>query len=187
MRQVRAARSPISCCATPTTLPSAAPRKRAFAAWKARAGASADRLSYRRRTSNEGFKAGNVRDFCERWGRDYEFMLPLDADSLMDGATDPAPGAHQAGHAEARHPAEPCRRRAARSPRSRASSSSACATACGPTPWAARGGRAIAARSGATTRWCASRPSWSIATCRSCPAGRRWAARSCRTIRSRRC
>jgi membrane glycosyltransferase len=61
--------------------------EQAFEAWKARAGASADRLFYRRRVSNEGFKAGNVRDFCERWGADYEFMLPLDADSLMDGAT----------------------------------------------------------------------------------------------------
>ncbi len=61
--------------------------EQAFAAWKARAGASADRLFYRRRTTNEGYKAGNVRDFCERWGADYDFMLPLDADSLMDGET----------------------------------------------------------------------------------------------------
>jgi membrane glycosyltransferase len=45
------------------------------------------RLTYRRRTSNEGFKAGNVRDFCERWGGNYEFMLLLDADSLMTGET----------------------------------------------------------------------------------------------------
>jgi membrane glycosyltransferase len=58
----------------------------AFEAWRAKADPSA-RLHYRRRTTNEGFKAGNVRDFCERWGADYEFMLPLDADSLMDGAT----------------------------------------------------------------------------------------------------
>ena len=105
-----------------------------------------------------------------------------------DGRRDnPAHGAHRTGLAEAGHSAEPCRRRAAASRRSRASSSSACATACGPTPWAARGGRAIAARSGATTRSCASRPSWSIAICRSCRAGRRWAGRSCRTTRSRRC
>jgi membrane glycosyltransferase len=61
--------------------------EQAFAAWQARSGASADRLFYRRRTTNEGYKAGNVRDFCDRWGADYDFMLPLDADSLMDGAT----------------------------------------------------------------------------------------------------
>jgi membrane glycosyltransferase len=45
------------------------------------------RLIYRRRDSNEGFKAGNVRDFCEKWGSDYDFMLLLDADSLMTGET----------------------------------------------------------------------------------------------------
>ncbi|MHB2165976.1 glucans biosynthesis glucosyltransferase MdoH [Alsobacter sp. R-9] len=45
------------------------------------------RLTYRRREVNTGFKAGNVRDFCDRWGREYELMLPLDADSLMDGET----------------------------------------------------------------------------------------------------
>jgi membrane glycosyltransferase len=43
------------------------------------------RLVYRRRSDNAGFKAGNVRDFCERWGRNYELMVPLDADSLMTG------------------------------------------------------------------------------------------------------
>ena len=43
------------------------------------------RIIYRRRTDNTGFKAGNVRDFCARWGSDYELMLPLDADSLMSG------------------------------------------------------------------------------------------------------
>jgi membrane glycosyltransferase len=40
---------------------------------------------YRRRELNTGYKAGNIRDFCERWGSAYEFMLPLDADSLMSG------------------------------------------------------------------------------------------------------
>jgi membrane glycosyltransferase len=40
-------------------------------------------LTYRRRADNPGFKAGNIRDFCERWGADFDFMLVLDADSLM--------------------------------------------------------------------------------------------------------
>ncbi|MFA5957942.1 glucans biosynthesis glucosyltransferase MdoH [Hyphomicrobium sp.] len=44
-----------------------------------------DRIIYRRRTENEGFKAGNVRDFAVRWGPDFELMLALDADSLMTG------------------------------------------------------------------------------------------------------
>ena len=64
----------------------AAAEEKAVAAWKA-ADPDRDRIIYRRRTDNTGFKAGNVRDFCDRWGRDYELMLPLDADSLMSGAT----------------------------------------------------------------------------------------------------
>jgi membrane glycosyltransferase len=58
----------------------------AIAAWRAE-DADRDRIVYRRRTDNTGFKAGNVRDFCERWGKDYELMLPLDADSLMSGTS----------------------------------------------------------------------------------------------------
>jgi membrane glycosyltransferase len=40
---------------------------------------------YRRRETNTGFKAGNVRDFLDRWGSHYDVMIPLDADSLMSG------------------------------------------------------------------------------------------------------
>ncbi len=47
--------------------------------------ADPDQVIYRRRTENTGYKAGNVRDFCERWGAEFELMLPLDADSLMSG------------------------------------------------------------------------------------------------------
>lgn len=45
------------------------------------------RIFYRRRLVNTGFKAGNVRDFCETSGTKYELMLPLDADSLMSGTS----------------------------------------------------------------------------------------------------
>ncbi|MCW4149208.1 glucans biosynthesis glucosyltransferase MdoH [Halomonas sp. 18H] len=45
------------------------------------------RLHYRHRDSNAGRKAGNLGDFCERWGAHYDFMLVLDADSLMSGDT----------------------------------------------------------------------------------------------------
>ena len=64
----------------------AAAEEAAIAAWKA-SDPDAARITYRRRTDNTGFKAGNVRDFCDRWGKDYEVMLPLDADSLMSGET----------------------------------------------------------------------------------------------------
>ena len=40
-------------------------------------------LYYRRRTVNTGRKAGNLLDFCQRWGGDYDYMVVLDADSLM--------------------------------------------------------------------------------------------------------
>ncbi|MEQ1670101.1 MAG: glucans biosynthesis glucosyltransferase MdoH [Hyphomicrobium sp.] len=62
----------------------AAAEERLVDTWRA-VDADRNRIVYRRRTDNTGFKAGNVRDFCERWGADYELMLPLDADSLMTG------------------------------------------------------------------------------------------------------
>jgi membrane glycosyltransferase len=57
----------------------------AFEAWRQEF-SDPNRLVYRRRENNAGFKAGNLRDFCERWGKHYEIMVPLDADSLMTGA-----------------------------------------------------------------------------------------------------
>lgn len=45
------------------------------------------RVFYRRRRNNVAKKAGNVADFCRRWGRAYDHLLVLDADSLMDGDT----------------------------------------------------------------------------------------------------
>jgi membrane glycosyltransferase len=46
-------------------------------------GADGVTVVYRRRTTNAGFKAGNIRDFCERWGAEFDFALILDADSFM--------------------------------------------------------------------------------------------------------
>ena len=40
-------------------------------------------LTYRLRTSNVGFKAGNIADFCQRWGNEHDFAVMLDADSVM--------------------------------------------------------------------------------------------------------
>jgi membrane glycosyltransferase len=62
----------------------AAEELRLISEWRERVGEGA-RILYRRRDINEGFKAGNVRDFCARWGGNFELMLPLDADSLMTG------------------------------------------------------------------------------------------------------
>jgi membrane glycosyltransferase len=40
-------------------------------------------ITYRRRVVNEGYKAGNLRDFCLRWGAGHELALTLDADSFI--------------------------------------------------------------------------------------------------------
>ncbi|WP_166409007.1 glucans biosynthesis glucosyltransferase MdoH [Labedella phragmitis] len=49
--------------------------------------ASICRVYYRRRTDNSGKKAGNLAEFCRRWGASYEYFIVLDADSLMEADT----------------------------------------------------------------------------------------------------
>jgi membrane glycosyltransferase len=44
-------------------------------------------VTYRLRVDNSGYKAGNIRDFCNRWGHRHDFALVLDADSLMSANT----------------------------------------------------------------------------------------------------
>src|SRR5262249_8229326 len=61
--------------------------QRAIACWHASDPSITRRVFYRHRSTNWGFKAGNIRDFCAKWGENYEFMVLLDADSLMSGET----------------------------------------------------------------------------------------------------
>ncbi|MFO7853762.1 MAG: glucans biosynthesis glucosyltransferase MdoH [Paracoccaceae bacterium] len=61
----------------------AAEEEAAIQRWRPRLGG----VTYRRRARNDGFKAGNVRDWLRRWGAGYELFLPLDSDSLMEGET----------------------------------------------------------------------------------------------------
>ena len=56
-----------------------------FAAWRAKAPGS-ERLHYRRRPDNAGNKTGNMWEFLDRQGAEFDFALVLDADSLMSGA-----------------------------------------------------------------------------------------------------
>ncbi|WP_298644385.1 glucans biosynthesis glucosyltransferase MdoH [uncultured Cardiobacterium sp.] len=42
---------------------------------------------YRRRAQNSGRKSGNVENFVRRWGGRYDYMIMLDADSLMEADT----------------------------------------------------------------------------------------------------
>jgi len=44
-------------------------------------------IFYRHRPRNTGRKSGNIQDFCENWGQLYDYMVILDADSLMTGKT----------------------------------------------------------------------------------------------------
>jgi membrane glycosyltransferase len=44
-------------------------------------------IIYRRRAENIGFKSGNIRDFCNRWGHDHDFAVVMDADSYMPAET----------------------------------------------------------------------------------------------------
>ncbi|MDT8344495.1 MAG: glucans biosynthesis glucosyltransferase MdoH [Thermohalobaculum sp.] len=60
----------------------AATEQRLFDALRSALGVGA---AYRRRTTNTGFKAGNVRDFLQTLGRGHDLYLPLDSDSLMSG------------------------------------------------------------------------------------------------------
>ena len=57
-----------------------------FEAWRRTAGPGIPRIRYRRRQENTGRKAGNIAEFCATYGAEYDFMIVLDADSLMTGA-----------------------------------------------------------------------------------------------------
>ncbi|HUD00216.1 MAG TPA: glycosyltransferase, partial [Candidatus Polarisedimenticolaceae bacterium] len=45
------------------------------------------RIFYRHRRNNVRRKSGNIADFLRRWGRDYDYMIVFDADSIVAGET----------------------------------------------------------------------------------------------------
>jgi membrane glycosyltransferase len=45
------------------------------------------RFFYRKRRLGTNKKAGNLADFCRRWGKNYRYMIVLDADSILTGDT----------------------------------------------------------------------------------------------------
>jgi membrane glycosyltransferase len=45
------------------------------------------KIFYRKRHHAINGKSGNIADFCRRWGKLYRYMIILDADSIMSGAT----------------------------------------------------------------------------------------------------
>ncbi len=58
-----------------------------MAAWRAlcKATDGAARIFYRARKHHIKRKSGNIADFCRRWGANYQYMVVLDADSVMSG------------------------------------------------------------------------------------------------------
>ncbi|MFO1059916.1 MAG: glucans biosynthesis glucosyltransferase MdoH [Dongiaceae bacterium] len=60
-----------------------------LAAWRRlrRAEPAGPPVFYRHRPRNVGRKAGNIAEFCRRWGGRYAYMTVLDADSLMTAGT----------------------------------------------------------------------------------------------------
>jgi membrane glycosyltransferase len=68
----------------------AAAERRAWEALRAALAAQPElppiEVYYRLRTRRTHRKAGNVADFCRRWGKDYDYMVVLDADSVMSGS-----------------------------------------------------------------------------------------------------
>ncbi|WP_420405651.1 glucans biosynthesis glucosyltransferase MdoH [Nisaea sp.] len=65
--------------------PEIAAREQAlFEVWR-EDNARPDRLHYRRRADNARQKVGNIEEFCARWGDGFDYMIVLDADSVMSG------------------------------------------------------------------------------------------------------
>lgn len=62
----------------------AAEEERLFAIWRSTYRGRVA-LHYRRRHNNLHRKVGNLRDWCDRWGDRFKYMIVLDADSLMAG------------------------------------------------------------------------------------------------------
>ncbi|MEM9224769.1 MAG: glucans biosynthesis glucosyltransferase MdoH [Pseudomonadota bacterium] len=64
----------------------AAREEAAVQEWRSRS-SRPDQIFYRRRSDNQGYKAGNLQEFCRRCVQDYQFFLPLDADSFLSAQT----------------------------------------------------------------------------------------------------
>ena len=148
------------------------PRKRQFAALDGDMARPHRRSPIGGARSNTGFKAGNIRDFCDRWGARPRIRHCARCRQRDDGSRGAAAGAHHAGRSAARHPAEPGDRHAvdqricAHLPVRHAARHALLHASAAP------GGRATADPIGATTPSCGSRRSWRIASCRCCPRTR---------------
>ncbi len=148
----------------------------AWQALKAQMGADAH-IYYRHRARNSGRKAGNIQDFCENWGRLYDYMVILDADSLMTGkALNTLVGLMDANPRVGLIQAPPQLVAAPRCLRACSSSPPVSMVRCRPRAWP--GCRMPTATIGATTPSYGCMPSCSVAPCPACRGTRPSAARS---------
>ena len=60
---------------------------RRMRAWQQADADGSARLHYRHRNDNQGYKAGNLWEFVETRGDEFDYMVVLDADSAMHGRT----------------------------------------------------------------------------------------------------
>ncbi len=58
---------------------------KAWADFNAKKADNGCNIFYRHRKRRVKRKSGNIDDFCRRWGHQYEYMMILDADSIMTG------------------------------------------------------------------------------------------------------
>ena len=58
---------------------------KAWAEFNAKKADNGCNIFYRHRKRRVKRKSGNIDDFCRRWGHQYEYMMILDADSIMTG------------------------------------------------------------------------------------------------------
>ena len=127
------------------------------------------RVFYRWRQHRIKRKSGNIADFCRRWGSGYQYMVVLDADSVMSGDCLDRAGALMRSQPDAgiiqtrRAPSA-----ATRCTRACSSSRRACTGRCSPP--ACISGSSANRTTGATTRSSASRRSCSIARSAGCRA-----------------
>ena len=134
------------------------------------------RMFYRHRRNNIKRKSGNVADFLRRWGRSYDYMIVLDADSIMSGEILCAWRGQwitirKSASFKRRRPSSTASLCLREFSNSRVAVMGHCsARVCITGNWA----KVI---TGDTMRSCGWRRSSNTVGCRACPAKRRWAAK----------
>ena len=143
------------------------------------------KIFYRKRRQAINKKAGNVADFLRRWGRNYRYMVVLDADSVMTGEALVEARHDDGGQPVGRDHPDGAQDRPRASRSTRGSRRSRTASTARSSWRASTTGSSTRATTGATTRCCACSRSWTTARCPTCPETSRSAGGSSPTTSSR--